>query len=131
PFGFRPYGAGKPGAGGIAPTLRGLGLAALGQTVDYRLEHGLGAAPGLLVLGLRRATVPVLGGTLLVDPLAHQWFVLAGPTWVPAAGWVSLPTTFPAVPALIGTGIFAQGFVFDAAATFGLAMSDGLEIWIG
>ncbi len=28
-------------------------------------------------------------------------------------------------------GIFGQGFCFDSAATFGLSMSDGLEIWIG
>lgn len=131
PYGYLPFGAGKPGAAGAVPRMRAQGLATIGSSIDYRLDNGLGGALGLIALGLQRQSSPVLGGTLLVVPVAHLWFVLSGPTGVPGAGSIAIPTSFPNDPALRGLGIFGQGFVFDAGSTFGLSMSDGIEIWIG
>lgn len=131
PFGSRPYGTGKPGAGGFEPAMTGSGLSTIGQTVQYGLDDGVGGGLGLFTLGIERQSAPALGGTLHVVPLAHLWFVLGGPSGVPGAGSIGTPLTLPNDAALRGLGIFVQGFVFDSAATFGLSMSDGLEFWIG
>lgn len=131
PFGHLGYGTGLAGSGGIVPTLSGQGLARHGQTFTFPLTDALGGAPGVLVLGLQKADIPVLGGTLLVDALAHLWFAITGPAGVPGAGWAAQTIALPASPAFVGIGIFGQGFVFDPGATAGLAITAGLELWIG
>jgi len=132
PFGFLPYGMGKPGSGGLVPRLRGQGLAARGQTVGYQIDNVIGGAPGVLLLGVAPASIPVLGGTLLVAPPWLQFgFTLGGPPGVPGGGFITISLMVPGEQALIGVGVFLQGLINDPGAAFGVSATDGVETWIG
>ena len=131
PFGHIGYGDGLAGSGGFVPQLDGQGLARHGQTFTYPIRDGLGGALGVLALGLQKVDVPVLGGTMLVDPLAHLWFTLSGPAGIPGAGTAAPTISLPTSPAFVGLGIFGQAFVFDPGAIMELAISAGIEVWIG
>ncbi|MCR9246827.1 MAG: hypothetical protein NXI31_17480 [bacterium] len=57
--------------------------------------------------------------------------VLGGGSGQVGAGAVTVPTTLPNDPAFVGLGFFVQGFVLDPAAASGVALTNGLETWIG
>ena len=131
PFGHLPYGAGLAGSGGFVPQLNGQGLAKSGETCTYPISDALGGAPAALVLGLQKANAPVLGGTLLVDPIVIDSLILGGASGVPGAGIQNPTIALPNSPAFIGFSIFSQLLVLDPAAPGGLSMSAGIELWIG
>ncbi|HEB51639.1 MAG TPA: hypothetical protein ENI87_00115 [bacterium] len=131
PFGYLPFGAGAPGTGGVVPTLRGQGVAAIGSSVDLVLDGALGGSIGVVALGLQKLSTPVFGGTLLVDPLTSAWFLLGGSQGVAGEGVFAYPFALPTSTAFLGVAVFGQGFVIDPAAVGGVSLSDGIEIWIG
>ncbi len=128
---FTAYGTGLAGSGGVVPALSGIGSPVVGAFVSVELAGGLGGATGVLAISLASASVPLFGGTILVD-LASAIFVpltLTGPAGVPGAGAFSFPF---AVPPLPGLEAFLQAGVFDPGASNGLlSLSNGLEICIG
>ena len=83
------------------------------------------------MLGLQKANAPVLGGTLLVDPIVIDSLILGGASGVPGAGIQNPTIALPNSPAFIGFSIFSQLLVLDPAAPGGLSMSAGIELWIG
>ncbi|MCI0589701.1 MAG: hypothetical protein L0323_23030 [Planctomycetes bacterium] len=127
---FTPYGIGLAGSGGVIPALEGTGIPLAGSAVSVDLTGGLGGATGVLAVSLASASIPLVGGTILVD-LASAFFfplALAGPGGVPGAGTASLGFV---VPPLAGLEAFFQAGVLDAGAAAGIALSNGLEMCIG
>ncbi len=127
PFGMLRYGSGS-GGGAIAPRLDGNGRTVRGSTVAFDLDHAVPGAPATLLVGLHAASriaVPVLGGTLYVSPVTAFPFTVGG------TGTANLPLTIPADPALRGWNANFQVLFLDALAPFGIAMSNGVEAWIG
>jgi hypothetical protein len=81
------------------------------------------AAPhaGVLAIGLVRAAVPLLGGTLLLTPIVTADVVVAPPQ-------TSVGVPVPNTAALVGTAVLFQAVQIDAGASQGLAFTPGLEV---
>ncbi len=124
------YGTGCPGTGGFVPELSSTCVFQC-ETTTVRIQNGRGGAAGILILGVTgRATVPVLGCTLLVDsPVLFLNIVLGGVPGLGGNGSLDLPLTVPC-SAPIGLTLNAQVGLLDWAAIKGLSMSNGLEVTI-
>jgi hypothetical protein len=131
PYGMQRYGTGLAGSGGFVPVLAGHGLPVGGQTVNLHLDSALGGAPAALIVGAARAAIPILGGTLLVQPLLAPPVLLGGSAGVPGAGDLSVPLGLPVDEAFVGVPLFFQVLPLDAAAPGGVSMSNAVELWIG
>ena len=94
---------------------------------------GLGGATGAWLVGLpgSRISVPFLGGTLLVNPVALYPNVLRGSKGVPGAGWNGLSVDLPSNQALVGLHLNVQAMFYDRGAVQGVSMTNGMAIWIG
>jgi hypothetical protein len=127
------YGEGLAGSGGQVPRLAGTGSTNLGDDFAIHIADGLGAAPGLLVLGLAPAALPLKGGTLLVDPTGAVLVsvTLGGPAGVAGAGALQLDATMPVAPALSGSSAFLQAGFLDPGAPAGTSLTNGLELVVG
>ncbi len=129
---FENYGTGLAGSGGFVPTLTGLGLMRIGDTVTVKIEDGLGGTAGFLVMGFARAEIPLYGGTLLVQPPFIVYpITLGGTAGVAGEGNLSLSSPIPDDPQLIGITIDLQSILLDPGAVRGLSMTRGLEACIG
>ena len=133
PWGLQPYGAGTVGTQGIAPQLTGNGIAFPGHTVSLTVSGGLGSAPCGMLLGGpgSKASLPLLGGTLLVVPTAVLPLMVGGTAGVPGAGFGSRELDLPHMPSLLGTNLNFQAVLMDAGARMGLSMTNAVELWIG
>ena len=132
PFGLQRYGAGKPGSGGLVPILDGVGPALVGETFALEADNALGGANAVLALGPSRAAVPLIGGTLLVGlPRVSVPVVLSGQSGTPGDGALVLPLTIPDLELFVGVPLFFQLLPLDAGASFGVSMSNGIELWMG
>jgi len=127
------YGTGLAGTGGYVPRLSGVGSTNLGQSITVRLEDALGGASGVCVGGTASASLPAMGGTLLVDPAGAVMLPMAagGPAGFAGAGTFDLNWTVPANPALTGLSLFLQEWLLDAGAAQGIAFTNGLELVLG
>ncbi len=134
PFGTLPYGNGTAGTGALAPQIDATGPIATGQITSIDVTSALGGAPAALLLGTgpaSRVSTPLLGGTLHVLPSATLPLALSGPGGVPGTGTAQVVWSIPPQPTLAGLNINAQVLVLDGSAPGGVAMSPGLELWIG
>lgn len=131
PGSFAAYGQGLAGSGGLVPQLAGGGCPVRGSTVSIDITNGLGLAPGVLVVGLLPASIPLLGGTLLVQPAVTVPHVLQGSPGVPGSGTFSLLLSIPASPGLVGQSLRFQAFYADPGAPAGVSMTAGLQVTIG
>lgn len=133
PFGLLPYGAGTPGTGGLTPHLTGTGRGTLGELVSFDLGNAVGGTVGALLLGGpgSKIAVPFLGGTVLVSPVTSLGFAASGAPGLAGAGAASLPLAIPASASLVGFELNAQAVLLDAGAAVGLALTNGVEAWIG
>jgi hypothetical protein len=125
------YGQGTPGAGGFTPELRGLFSPCLGAKVALDVRDVVGGATGFLLWGLTPASLPGLGGTILVGFLPPFGFLPIkhpGAPGVPGAGDLRIPLTISDDPLLDGFSIYLQDLALDAAAPAGVSMSNGLQI---
>ncbi len=138
-LGFQPYGSGTPGSGGIVPTISGSGNASVGGTLAIEVANGVGGAFGALLVGMNgSASIPVDGGTLLVQPpLQRVPFQLGGKEGAPGAGSTTLSFAIPNELALIGTHVNFQARLRDPGAARlvtgqanGISFTGGLEAWI-
>ena len=88
---------------------------------------------GALFLGaMGPAAIPILGGTLLVQPpVLTVALTLGGAAGQPGAGSGSVPLSLPNNQALIGLRLNFQAMFVDPGAGSGVSMTNGLEAWIG
>jgi hypothetical protein len=117
------YGAGLAGLNGI-PTLAASAAPKVATSISVTMSNASGAsASAMLVIGVSPAAAPLLGGTLLVNPL-----ILFGLP-LPAAGTFIPWNNIPANPAC--NSIYLQLLHLDTGAIHGLAMSPGLKLDVG
>jgi hypothetical protein len=109
-----------------APALDAAGLPIVGDAT-FALDATRLPANGiaLLAAGVATLAVPVLGCTLLVDPVVTS-AALASPR-----GHAQFGLPLPANPALVGVPFFCQAIAFAASAPAGFAFSDGLRVELG
>lgn len=131
---FTLYGAGCPGVAGV-PLARSNGAPTVGNA-NFRLgvENAAPSALTALWFGYAAASLPIVGPcTLAVDPSGGLpvWLSFTSP-----AGTRIEPLPIPNLASLIGSELFCQWLVEDAAGTpfpgfLGLAVSRGARIHIG
>jgi hypothetical protein len=125
---FESYGIGTTGSGGFVPILTAGGCAKVLDSTQLRVSKGLGGTIGAFVLSTGQASIPALGGTILVFPATFLIpHVLSAPSSVPGAG--SITYELPLVdPAWAGVTFYAQcGYVDPGAAGF-VSLSNGLRV---
>ncbi|HEX5051735.1 MAG TPA: hypothetical protein VFZ65_08190 [Planctomycetota bacterium] len=132
PRSMESYGAGTPGFNNYVPVLAGGGPSAIGTTTFLQIYDGRALSVGVLGAGLGRISVPLWGGSLLVNPVVLQTIVLNGSTATGASTWGGgfLQTSFPIPndPAAVGAIVDWQAALFDAAAFAGVALTNGVEL---
>ncbi|MCA8944549.1 MAG: hypothetical protein KDB80_18465 [Planctomycetes bacterium] len=120
------YGTATPGTGGIAPTATMEAFPVLGGS--FFALGAIDALPfstaGLLITLGELPGVPVLGGTLWVDP---GRLIAVPPQTVDPLGEARWLLTPPSDPVWLSHDLFTQVLVIDPAAPGGLAMSKGLR----
>lgn len=113
-------GNGKPGTGGLVPQFSACGDLSTGGTADFLLEDCLPLTQAWLVLSFTQINAPFSGGVLVPAP-----DFLFGPLPVDAAGELL-------IGGVAGGGgpfdLFAQYVVIDPGASFGRALSNGLQV---
>ena len=128
PGGYQSYGQGVAGSGGLAPAFCGSGCPSPGFELGLNVDGGVGGAFGILVAGAQAVVIPLLAGTLLVEPLVIVPHLLDGSTGVPGAGTLHLGFTMPDDATLIGGSFYFQGIYADAGAPLGVSMTQGLRV---
>lgn len=132
--GYQPYGNAKVGSGGILPEISGEGFPTTGGTSSLVVEQAVGGAAASVWVGVgpqSKTALAILGGTVLVTPVLAFPLALGGAAGTPGAGGAIVPLELPAIRELIGGNLNWQAFVLDPGATFGIAMTNALEMWIG
>ena len=111
---------GCAGTGGLVPQASTVGGAPTLGNLAFGLQvtNAIPAAPAFLAVGLAPTSVPLLGCTFLVNPIA----VLSS-----SAGAI-VPVPVNCDPGLVGLSLFFQWAVFDVAAPQQLAFSNGLQV---
>jgi hypothetical protein len=122
------YGAGSAGTGGLVPQLSTIGGTARPGNLDfaYQLDQALPGSVAILALGFAPTSLPLFGGTLLVDPLSGPLYVFAST----AAGSTPIALPVPIQGNWQGISIYAQAAVIDAGVASGLALSNGVSFTI-
>ena len=122
PCGMTQYGVGASAANYMV--LSGSGSAALGTTAILTTV-GVLVPTTFHVVSLGKASIPALGGTVLIDP-ASQPIPM---TLLAATGGESIwNLTLPSDPALAGLAVYFQAGAIDGHQPGGFAMSNGLEL---
>ena len=118
------YGNGCAGTLGV-PDLRLTHDPFVGSSPTLSLGNSAsGPSSGVLLFGVNAIALPILGCTLLVQPLVNV------PVALPPSGF-QVPFAIPDEPLLSGLHLFAQGVVLDPAAIGSLAFSAGLDMRFG
>lgn len=129
---FVSYGSGLAGTGGHVPKLRAIYSPCPGLPIAIELRDFLGGAPCVLCIGVKSGSIPMLGGSLLIDP--NPIFVVV-PFVLPGGGAgdgdLVLPFSVANDPGLIGAKFYFQAIAGDAGAPFGASFSNGLVEAIG
>jgi hypothetical protein len=124
PIGLHRYGAGLGGFAGV-PLIDANGTASLGNASFAVLVSGAAPSSGaFLAIGLAPGSIPLFGGTVLLDPAAVLDAIAAS---TDAAGGAAVPLAVPPSPSLACASFFFQWLVADNSAPQGFALSAGLE----
>ncbi|MBL8897317.1 MAG: hypothetical protein JNM84_06805 [Planctomycetes bacterium] len=119
------YGVGLAGTLGV-PTLTTPAAPFLGRLFALFFSNSRGAATqGALLFGAQQASLPLFGGTLLVQPAG-----LVIGVGLPL-GQAIFPFSIPTDPTLLCVPFYVQGLVVDPGAVQGIAMTRGLELVVG
>ena len=97
----------------------------------WEITDAVGGSVALIYIGFGSLSLPLSGGTLLINPLPTTFsFVapVAGPAGVGGAGTASLTFPFPIVSAFAGLTIYDQAFVLDAGTPHVISMTNGLSV---
>jgi choice-of-anchor B domain-containing protein len=129
------YGQGVAGTGGIVPTIDyDGGFARVGNsTFAIEGQNLRGGTSTALLLATGRGMFPILGVTVLVDPLmivTSPTFGTTGTPGAPGAGTLSAALGIPGDPTLAGTTWNAQIIAIDPSGPAGLASTRGFEFTI-
>ena len=125
------FGAGLAGTGGFVPHLAATGgTTRVGNpSFALQLSNGRGAATGVLVISGQQRSVPLFGGTLLVNtnPALSVKIpvVLTGAAGVGGVGTKTVPASLPATVANLDA--YCQFALHDTGAVQGWSFSDGLH----
>jgi len=125
------YGAGLAGTGGFVPHLAATGGTTRVGNPNFALQlsNGRGAATGVLVISGQQRSVPVFGGTLLVNTSpafsVKIPFVLNGAAGIGGAGTKTVPAKLPS--SFANLDAYCQFAVQDPNAVQGWSFSDGLH----
>lgn len=111
---------GKPGTGGLTPTLNGLGNLSGGTIVTLNLAQARANAPATLFVGLNDINAPFKGGIVVPDP-----DIIVTGLQTNGSGALTVAAVWPGLPG--GLDVFFQYWVSDPLATFGLSASNGLK----
>lgn len=126
-----PYGTGLAGKNGYVPSLGAVGCSSVNTPFTLSGTRAVGGALGLLAFGGGPGAVPLLGGSLLVDPLVATIFMQAnGQTGVGGVGGITLPLLVTD-PGMVGATLWCQAGFLDVDAVQGVSLSNGLQIVIG
>ncbi len=114
------------------PVLSATGLPIVGSSLDLNVTQGLGGAKGWLLFGASQASIPALGGVILVQP---PWYLrattLSGTPGGAGEGQASVSFPIPDQPSLIGLIVDLQGLFADPGVPKNLSMTQGLEVRVG
>ncbi len=117
------YGTGLAGTNGV-PTISGGNLPTLGNVFDLRIDSSAPtASSGALIIGLGRANIPLLGGTVLVQSTIADTIPIAA-----SGTTTNIPIPVPNAPSAVGVPVMFQAAIADAGAVQGVSFTDGLEI---
>lgn len=130
------YGNGSAGSGAHIPTITSSGGAPRIGNGSFRIDCDrlLGGASCFLLLGTRKAQIPIVGVTLLVDP--GSWLLMlpltaSGTVGIAGVGTLRVPIGIPADPRLVALPLFLQAAAIDPGAPQGVvAATNGLEVVI-
>jgi len=123
-----PYGAGLAGNGGFVPLLGAIGCPDIGEIFTLSINAVVGAAPGILFVGLAPGAVPFKGGTFHLASVLLQFPITVGGTpGVANAGSLGLPALL-SDPILAGVSIYLQAGFLDGAAIQGVSLTNGLRL---
>lgn len=118
------YGSGLGGTNGV-PALTLSNDPIIGLDIGLTVGNSRGSTTlTALFLGVSASSVPLLGGSLLVNPLTTTFFNN------PGAG-VTLPATVSSDPTLDGVDIYLQVAEDDPGAVNGVSLSRGLKMTFG
>ena len=124
--GWKNYGPGYPGTGGVVPAMTASAAPALGSSISIDVGNTAGvAAFGMLVASTEYTLFDTsFGGTLLTEP------TLLLPVTIGAAGQ-SFALGIPNDVLLIGATLHAQTAMADGGAHFGYAFTPALRLTFG
>ena len=129
----RQFGPSNPGSLEMTPTLGAVGPFRSGGTVEFRVTGGVGAAPGLIVLGsseVAQQDFLLPGLTNYVDPwLGYADLNLSGTPGAPGVGTWSV--TIPVMPTTVGITAYHQVFLVDWSSPSLVVGTNGLAITYG
>ena len=128
------FGQGLAGAGGIVPSLTGVGAARLGQTLTYASRDFVGGAFSLFLVSSTRLDQAYRGGTVypnFADLVLTAPVRLPGTPGVPGAGDLDLGYVLLNDPSLLATRWYLQQLAIDPAAIQGVSMTNGSLLYVG
>ena len=126
-----PFGKGLAGTNGLVPRLIGSGCPQPGATIQLAIDRALGGAIGQLFIGLAQTSLPLKGGSFLVDSVLIDASLIAGGTvGAPGEGALLLPATLPSDPALQGFAVVMQAGFQDAGAAKKISLTGGVQMEI-
>jgi hypothetical protein len=126
---FTQFGVGLAGSGGFVPVLSGTGNSCGANGFTLHVSNGLGAGTGVLWAGVATDDLPAFGGHFYISfaaPVLHVPIVLGGSSGVPGDGFLDVPSAD--VTAYQGITIYLQATLLDPGATFGVSLSNALEL---
>jgi hypothetical protein len=125
------YGAGLAGTGGFVPRLASSGCPEVSSPFTLAIDKAIGGASGVLLIGTAPASLPLFGGSLLVNVNGISFAIHAGGTaGVAGAGTFALPLLLTD-PTLPGASVYLQAGFFDPGAAQSVSLTNGLQVAIG
>lgn len=116
------YGVGLGGAN-IA-TLDTVSSPAVGTTMSLDLAGVPSDVPVLVLIGASDASLPLFGGTVLIDPAT----LISTHPGLASGGLASVDVAIPATPSIAGAAVYAQGGAADPLGPAGFVLTNGLAI---
>ena len=129
----RQYGPSNPGSLEMTPTLGAVGPFRSGGTVEFRVTGGVGAAPGLIVLGSSEVAQQDFllpdSPTMWIHGSATRTSTLSGAPGAPGSG--NLSVTIPVMPTTVGITAYHQVFLVDWSSPSIVVGTNGLchHVW--
>jgi len=130
--GWTPLAGGTSGTGGHEPRLAVSPLPVLGRTTAIELRQALGGAIGLVGFTEHVPSATAFAGGLLwlQAPIVTFPFATTGTPGSAGSGSAAVPLVIPNDPLLAGLRLTAQAVILDSQAVAGLALTEGIEIWL-